>query len=110
MCYGHRYCRTECGPNLRMIEPKAVDELVRKVYEVLPEGLDQVHEDFKKNLRAVLSTGLARMNLITREEFDVQAAVLMRTREKLTRLESTVAKLEEEILDVGHKAKPTKQE
>ena len=93
-----------------MIEPKALDELLRKVYEVLPEGLDQVHEDFKRNLRAVLSTGLARMDLVTREEFDVQTAVLMRTREKLTRLEGTVTKLEEELLDVGHKAKRTTQE
>ena len=101
---------TECGAILRMIEPKAVDELVRKVYEVLPEGLDQVHEDFKKNLQAVLGVGLARMNLVTREEFDVQAAVLMRTREKLTRLEDAVAKLEEELLDTEHKAKGTKQE
>ena len=93
-----------------MIEPKAVDELVRKVYDVLPEGLEEVHEDFKRNLRAVLSAGLGRMNLVTREEFDVQAAVLLRTREKLTRLEDTVTKLEEELLDAGHKAKRTKQE
>ena len=110
MCYGHQYCVTLCGAILRMIEPKALDELLRKVYEVLPEGLDQVHEDFKRNLRAVLSTGLARMDLVTREEFDVQTAVLMRTREKLTRLEDTVTKLEEELLDVGHKAKRTTQE
>lgn len=101
---------TLCEAILRMIEPKTLDELLRKVYEVLPEGLDQVHEDFKRNLRAVLSTGLARMDLVTREEFDVQAAVLMRTREKLTRLEGTVTKLEEELLDVGHKAKRTTQE
>jgi BMFP domain-containing protein YqiC len=93
-----------------MIEPKTLDELLRRVYGVLPEGLDQVHEDFKRNLRAVLSTGLARMDLVTREEFDVQAAVLMRTREKLTRLEDTVTKLEEELLDVEHKAKRTTQE
>jgi BMFP domain-containing protein YqiC len=50
--------------------------------------------DIEKNLRAVLQSGFAKLDLVTREEFDVQQEVLMRTREKLTQLEAKVAELE----------------
>lgn len=57
-----------------------------------PEGLRAMRDDLEKNFRAVLQSGLGRLDLVTREEFEVQEAVLARTREKLERLE---AKLEE---------------
>ena len=77
-----------------MIDPKTLDALVARIAEGLPAGFGQIHEDLRNNLRAAVSAALARMDLVSREEFDVQSAVLARTREKLTALEAQVAKLE----------------
>ncbi len=77
-----------------MIDPKSLDALVGRVADSLPAGFGQVHEDLRNNLHAALSAALARMDLVSREEFDVQSAVLARTRKKLTALETKVAELE----------------
>ena len=77
-----------------MIDPRTLDALVARIAEGLPAGFDLVHEDLRNNLHAALSAALARMDLVSREEFDVQSAVLARTREKLTALEAKVAELE----------------
>jgi BMFP domain-containing protein YqiC len=74
-----------------MTNQKLLDEIGGKIRDVLaqsPAG------DIEKNLRAVLQAGFARLDLVTREEFDVQQAVLARTREKLEALERKVAELE----------------
>jgi BMFP domain-containing protein YqiC len=74
-----------------MANQKLLDEIGGKIKDVLaqsPAG------DIEKNLRAVLQAAFARLDLVTREEFDVQQAVLLRTREKLTALEAKVAELE----------------
>ena len=86
-----------CGGG-NMIDPKTLDGLVAKIAEGLPAGIGQVHEDLRNNVQAALSAALTRMNLVSREEFDVQSAVLARTREKLTALEAKVGELEE-LLD-----------
>ena len=62
----------------------------------LPAGLQTLKQDVERTLRATLEASLARMDLVTREEFDVQSAVLARTREKLQSLESKVAELEQQ--------------
>ena len=80
-----------------MIDPKTLDALVAKIAEGLPAGFGQVHEDLRNNLRAAVSAALTRMDLVSREEFDVQSAVLARTREKLTVLEAKVGELEQPI-------------
>ncbi len=77
-----------------MIDPKHLDELARKMAGSLPSGLQALKQDLDRNLRAGLEAALAKMDLVTREEFDVQSAVLARTREKLQRLEAQVAELE----------------
>ena len=81
-----------------MIDPKTLDGLVAKIAAGLPAGLGQVHEDLRNNIHAAVSAALARMDLVSREEFDVQSAVLARTREKLSALEAKVSELEH-ILD-----------
>ena len=58
-------------------------------------------KDIEKNMRALLTQGFAKLDLVTREEFDVQAQVLARTREKLTALEASVAKLEAQLKTVS---------
>ncbi|NHA13779.1 accessory factor UbiK family protein [Thioalkalivibrio sp. XN279] len=79
------------------MEPKRpnIDELARRLADSLPGGLKALREDAEQNFRAVLQAGLSRLDLVTREEFDVQAAVLKRTREKLEALEARLAKLEQ---------------
>ncbi len=76
------------------MEPKHLDDLARTLMDSLPKGLMSLQADAQKNVSAALQASLQRMNLVTREEFDVQTAVLARTREKLERLEAQVAELE----------------
>ncbi len=69
-----------------------IDKLARRLAEELPQSLRSVRDDLEKNFRSVLQSGLSKLDLVTREEFEVQEAVLQRTREKL---EALVARLEE---------------
>ena len=80
-----------------MIDPRKFDDLARRIQASLPPGLDEVREDVTRNIRAVIAAGIARMDLVEREEFDVQSAVLARTREKLEALELRVQELEEQL-------------
>ena len=74
-----------------MIDTRHFDSLLNDVRRVLPTGLPP---ELEKNLRAALSAGLHKLDLVTREEFDVQSAVLGRTRARLEALEQQVAALE----------------
>lgn len=80
-----------------MLEPKHLDDLAHRLAGSLPKGLQVLQEDLGRNLRAALEAGLGRLDLVTREEFDVQTAVLARTRAKVERLEAEVARLEREL-------------
>ena len=82
-----------------MIDPKTLDELARRFIRALPDGLEQLSDDLGQNVKAAFSAALSRADLVTREEFDVQSAVLARTREKLTELEKTVTTLERRLQD-----------
>ena len=75
---------------------KSIEDLARSLAESLPEGLRAVRDDLESNFRAVLKAGLARLDLVTREEFEVQASILARAREKLEALEKRLAELEED--------------
>jgi BMFP domain-containing protein YqiC len=79
-----------------MIEKSVLDDLAKRVGDALPEGLKFLQEDMEKNIRTALEAGLSHLDLVTREEFDLQTAVLARTREKLEQLEKAVAQLEAE--------------
>jgi BMFP domain-containing protein YqiC len=79
-----------------MIDSKLIDDLAQRLANSLPAGLQTLQGDVMKNLRANLESGLAKLDLVTREEFEVQTAVLSRTREKLARLEKQVKALEEQ--------------
>lgn len=74
-----------------MLGQKVFEEISSKLGEVLAES---PAKDLEKNLRAVLQGVFTKLDLVTREEFDVQQAVLLRTREKLEALEAKVAALE----------------
>lgn len=66
---------------------KSLEDLVRKLSAAVPEGLRSMRKDLEEKFRSVLQTGLGKLELVTREEFEVQEAVLARTREKLDTLE-----------------------
>jgi len=70
-----------------MRKPGVVDELVDRLGQILPPGAADLKADFDKNAKATLQSALAKMDLVTREEFDLQVALLAKTREKLDRLE-----------------------
>lgn len=78
-----------------MTDPRFFNEFSERIMGLLPPGVGELREDFEKNLRATLQSAFARMDLVTREEFDVQAAVLHRTREQLEALEQRIAALEQ---------------
>jgi BMFP domain-containing protein YqiC len=77
-----------------MIDLKAIDDLARRVSEMVPPGMRDAGDELQANIKATLQAGLAKLDLVTREEFEVQRAVLLRTREKLDALERTLAELE----------------
>lgn len=70
------------------------DSFFKQVTDTLPKSLLSLHQDLEKNLRVGLDSALHKMNLVTREDFDVQSAVLERTRTRLEALEARVAALE----------------
>lgn len=71
-----------------------LDDLARHLAESVPRNLRALGTDLERNFRSLLSSGLERMDLVTREEFDLQTAVLERTREKLERLAERLGELE----------------
>lgn len=77
-----------------MINLKSIDELARRLSEMVPPGLADARDDLQKNFRAALQAGLGKLDLVTREEFDVQRAVLQRSREKIEKLEAQLGELE----------------
>ncbi|MXG37843.1 accessory factor UbiK family protein [Escherichia coli] len=77
-----------------MIDPKKIEQIARQVHESLPKGLRDLGEDVEKKIRQVLQSQLTRLDLVSREEFDVQTQVLLRTREKLALLEQRISDLE----------------
>ena len=77
----------------RMIDLAQLDELARRLSSLVPPGLRDGREDLQQNFKSVLQAGLGKLDLVTREEFDVQRAVLLRTREKLDALEQRLAEL-----------------
>jgi len=77
-----------------MIDPKKFEQVFDSLRQAMPGGLAQ---DVEKNLRAALSAALARLDLVTREELEVQARVLERTRERLEALEKEITELEQRL-------------
>jgi hypothetical protein len=77
-----------------MIDPKKIEQIARQVHESMPQGLRDFGDDVEKKIRQVLQSQLTRLDLVSREEFDVQTQVLLRTREKLALLEQRLGDLE----------------
>jgi len=76
-------------------DPKSLDDLARKLADSVPPGLAALKKDLEQNFKAVLQSGLAKLDLVTRQEFDIQAGVLRRSRERLEELDRRLAALEQ---------------
>ena len=95
-----------------MLDPKkchkVIDDLAKKLSEAVPESVQNLRQDLQQTFRAILQSAFAKLDLVTREEFDVQAAVLAKTRSKLDALEQAVTALE---VKAGiHKPSPDERE
>lgn len=82
-----------------MFDPKALDDIASRLANAVPPGLNNLKEDMEKNFRAVLQSALGKLDLVTREEFEVQKGVLAKTRAKLEALELQVAEIEKRFAD-----------
>ena len=74
----------------------SIEDLARKLAESVPESLRSMRNDLEDGFRSVLRAGIGKLDLVTREEFEVQEAVLARTREKLDALEARLKEFEKE--------------
>jgi BMFP domain-containing protein YqiC len=81
-----------------MMDRQEIDKIALRLVSLVPPGLAQVQQDLQANFRDALVQGLRRLDLVTREEFDVQSQVLARTRAKVDALERTVAELEAVVI------------
>ena len=84
-----------------MIDLKNLDDLARKLSDLVPPGLKDARADLEQNFKATLQAGLGKLDLVTREEFEVQRAVLLRTREKLDAMVRAITVLEERLAEPG---------
>jgi ubiquinone biosynthesis accessory factor UbiK len=85
-------------------DPRHLEDLAKRLAESMPPQLAALRTDVEANFKSVLQAGLAKLELVTRQEFDVQAGVLGRTREKLTALEARLAALEGELSRIEREA------
>lgn len=77
-----------------MIDAKTIDDITAKISRLMPADLGILKQDIENNIRATLQSMLQKLDLVTREEFDVQAELLARTQEKLLTLEQQIQTLE----------------
>ncbi|WJV63339.1 accessory factor UbiK family protein [Pectobacteriaceae bacterium C52] len=93
-----------------MIDPKKIEQIARQVHKSMPKGIRELGEDVEKKIRQVLQSQLTKLNLVNREEFDIQTQVLLRTREKLAMLEQRLAELETKTAAEAAAQQPTDHE
>jgi len=84
-----------------MMDKQDIDQIALRLVSLVPPGLAQAQKDLRANFQDVLVQGLRRLDLVTREEFDVQSQVLARTRAKVDELERHVAALEASVAARG---------
>ncbi len=80
-----------------MLDPKILDDLAKKLADSVPASVRELQHDLEKNFHATLQSAFTKLDLVTREEFEVQTAVLARTRAKVEALQSHLDKLEQSL-------------
>ncbi len=74
-----------------------IETAISDIAKILPEDLDILKDDLEKNIRATLNATFSKMELVTREEFDIQASLLSRTRAKLEALQKKLSEIEKQL-------------
>lgn len=77
-----------------MIDASIIDDIANKMSQLIPSELKKLHQDFEVQAKRILKAQLTELELVTREEFDVQTKVLQKTRAKLEALELQLSELE----------------
>lgn len=80
-----------------MLNPSQLESMAKKVAELIPEGFGELPSSMEAQIKSTLSRSFEKMDLVSREEFDIQTAVLAKTRAKLEALEKQIANLEQNI-------------
>lgn len=80
-----------------MFDPKKLENVVRKIHEAMPKPVKDLGNDVEQKVREVIQSQLSKLDVVNREEFDVQTQVLMRTRQKLTEMERKLIELEKKF-------------
>lgn len=80
-----------------MLNPSQLESVAKKIADILPEGFGEMPQGMQLQLKSVLSNTFNKMDLVSREEFDIQAGVLAKTRSKLEQLEKQVSELEQHL-------------
>lgn len=80
-----------------MFDTKFIDDTVKRLSESLPPGLSKFKKELEKNFRAILQSMFTKLELVTRDEFDVQKKVLTKTRVKINALEKQINDLENHL-------------
>lgn len=81
-----------------MFDPKAIEDIAKRLTDSMPAGLSNFKDELEKNFHAILQSALGALDLVSREEFEVQKAVLAKTRSKLEDLEKRIAEIEQQLL------------
>jgi len=80
-----------------MFNPQKLEEIAKQVSDALPDGVKNFGEEVDRKIKQVLQAQLGKLDMVSREEFDVQTQVLLRTREKLAEMEAKFAELEKKL-------------
>lgn len=80
-----------------MLDPKILDDLAKKLADSVPASVRELQRDLEKNFHATLQSTFTKLDLVTREEFEVQVAVLARTRAKVEALQNQIDHLEQSM-------------
>jgi hypothetical protein len=86
-----------------MFDPKSFDDIANRLAGAIPPGFNNLKDDLEKSFHAILQGALGKLDLVTREEFEVQKLVLAKTRSKLEDLEKRVAEMEQQLLSKEEK-------
>ncbi|VAW87002.1 hypothetical protein MNBD_GAMMA16-576 [hydrothermal vent metagenome] len=87
------------------MNPKTLDDLASRLAELVPDGVTNITKDIEKNMRALLQAKLSELNLVTREEFNVQQKVLTNTRQQVIALEEKINELEKSVSETSYNKK-----
>jgi len=80
-----------------MFNPQKLEEIAKQVSDAMPEGVKSFGNEIDRKIKQVLQSQLGKLDMVSREEFDVQTHVLLRTREKLNAMEEKFAQLEQKL-------------